>query len=135
MVNRIFPGLNRWVTLYLNGRILPPILFVLAVIAIGVLYVRLVNFHNDFMHAGYSRAQVLSAVATHSETSLPSLHMSIMLQNEGEFRTVASSEWMNTLNGDIICVELKQREVGDQIRISLVSNQKCEQLPPWSPNG
>lgn len=111
-----------------------PVLFVLAVMTVVIVYVRLVNFQKDIMHAGYSRAQVLSAAATHSEHSLPSLHMSILFQNEGEFQTIASSEWMNTLNGDIIRVELKQREGGDQIKVSLVSSQRCEQLPPWSPN-
>ena len=133
MFNRIFSSLNRFVIYYLNGQILVPALSVLMIIALSIVYVRLVNSQDVFTHAGYSRARILSSTVMPSQYSLPSVHMSIVLQNEERLQIVASNVGMNTSGREITCVEFKQNEGGDRRIVTLVSSHRCEQLPPWSP--
>jgi len=131
MANRINSFLNRLGVFHAKEQILIPFLLVLAVIFIGVVYVRLINWNTGFKHVGYAWAQVLSAAATHSETSLPGIRMKIELQDGATLQTTGNSEWMSTLNGDIICIELMQHEGHGQRRARPILNQKCEQLPQW----
>lgn len=132
MANRINTFLNRLGIFDLKQQILIPLQLIVPIIVIVVVYVRLVNGDTGFKHVGYARAQVLSAVATHSKYSLPGIHMRIALQNSATFQTIGSSAWINTLNGAIICVELEQREDSGQTIAQPTLAQKCEQLPQWS---
>ena len=117
---------------YFKERFLIPGFVIVTIAIAGIAYVWLINWNLGFKHDSYSRAQVLSGSALHSDTNLPRIQMNIMLPDGRRLQTTGDIEWISTLDGDIICIELKRRVDVAQPKAYPVSIEECEQLPIWT---
>lgn len=115
--------------LHLKDMLLPTVIITLAFAVLGGILVWYYIWSTDYARVGYFHAQVVSTAMVQSDNKPPRMRLFIALQDGQTLQTTARNIQLFAMQGEVVCIELRQRTGSEQRNAVVVAEARCEQLP------